>query len=134
MTKMQKPTHDQNGLSLLLSELHGLFLENKQQLEKAGVRDELDKVLEWTVQADKGKHAAEDALEHEGFDLLKTIKTSLELTGRGYMVFENESPTIAPQEESDPQQFFEARDKILEIIDTVLQLKKKHERQAASND
>jgi|GEM_PF-2191336 hypothetical protein len=134
MTKTQKSDHPQNCLSLLLCELHELLTENKQQLEQAGVKDELDKVLEWTVQASEGKHAAEDALEHEGFDLLKAIKACLELTGRGYMVLENESPTIAPPQELDPQTFFEARNKILEIIDTVLQLKIKHEWKGADND
>lgn len=134
MATMQKCDDTQDDLYLIFLELHKLLAEHKKQLEQAGISDELDKVMKWAEQAGKGDLIAEGRLEHEGFDLLKPMKDALKLTGHEYMDLENESPTIAPLQESAPQAFFEARNKIVEIIDTILQLKIKAEWKGAAND
>ncbi len=48
------------------------------------------------------------------------------------MDLENESPTTGPREESAPQEFFEVRGKILEIVRTVLETKDAQKKTAAS--
>jgi hypothetical protein len=119
----QQDTDIGNDMSLLLLEMHDLLLNNRQQLDLTCMKEKIDKVLVWIKSADSGSDMAEYTLEHEGLDMLRYIRDCLKLTGRGYMVFQNESSTIAPPKEPDPQTFFIARDRLVEIIDTVLQIK-----------
>lgn len=119
----QQDTDIRNEMKLLLSELHDLLMNNREPLDQTCMKEKVDKVIQWARCAYNGSDTAEYVLEHEGIEMLKHVRDCLKLTGRGYMVFQNESSTIAPPQEPDPQTFFLARDRLVEIIDTVLQMK-----------
>ena len=110
-------------MNLLLSELRDLLMNNLQQLDQTGMKEKVDKILKWAKLADSGNDIAECRLEHQGLEMLKYVRDYLKLTGRRYTTFQNESPSSAPPQEPDPQTFFVTRDRVIEIIDTVLQLK-----------
>ena len=51
-------------LNNLLVQLRQLLEKNESALDDAGVREEIDIVLDWAKRAEKGDFDAEDMLEH----------------------------------------------------------------------
>lgn len=117
--------YEKDKLSSLIEELECLLVGNQKQLSEACIRKKLDELSAWLADT----HEQDDLHEMEQhlYDCLTRIKKVLELTGREYMDLENESPTVAPSDETEPQEFFKIRDRITEIIDTLLQLKSHHD-------
>ncbi|WP_321396160.1 hypothetical protein [Emcibacter sp.] len=116
------------NLNELLSELHVILSENKNQLEQAEIRDDLLKLLAWAESAYAGSARAEKLLEGKGPGLVDQMRDWIELVGREYMDMEDESPTTAPAGEPDPQKLYETAGKLEEVIETLSHLKEQAER------
>tara|TARA_R110002124_G_scaffold149220_1_gene315016 strand:- start:154835 stop:155824 length:990 start_codon:yes stop_codon:yes gene_type:complete len=121
-------------LNNLLVQLRQLLEKNESALDDAGVREEIDIVLDWAKRAEKGDFDAEDMLEHEGFARLKSIQSRLQLTAQEYMTLEDESPAENPHASADPQDMFNARNDLVNTITTILKLKTQDNWQDATAD
>ncbi|WP_417320637.1 hypothetical protein [Emcibacter sp.] len=114
-------------LEELLTELHLILSENKNQLEQAKVRDDLLKLLAWAESAYAGSASAEKLLESQGPGLVEHMKNWIELAGEEFLILEQESPTVAPEGEPDPQKLYETVGKLEEVMETLSHLKKQAE-------
>jgi hypothetical protein len=128
-----EPPHKET-LDHLTAQLHHLLESNKGPLEEAGLRSEVDKVLNWAELAQAGDYNAEDMLEHEGFELLKKIQEALQLTAQEYMTLEDESPAQNLHQNTHPQKLLHARGEILDTIKTILKLKTQNTWQDSTED
>ncbi len=105
----------------LLLELRGFVFQYREECEEAEICEDLRKVLEWIECVYEGDCEAGQRLKEDARTRLETVRDKLKVTGRECMDIGTESPAAEPVQEPDPSAFFEARARLADIIDTLLE-------------